>query len=304
VNTDPVFTIVANKALKNLNNNANTGVQANIAQNIGEFKQFSNMVAKTAARLTGAILSVKKGNFSQASEFLFSGQKRRPQMAAGNPSRTKSLASNWLEFQYGWKPLLNDVDESMRLLSNYMIGSTGSQWVTGSSNQVRSEVIPLFDIPGGKKIGHEFCSTFYSSRYGIEFKIDNSTTSFLSQLGFTSPVNLVWELLPYSFVVDWFLPVGEFLNSFSAGEGLLFVKGYQTNFGRRHSQIYCYYDGPMAISPVTHRRFYANTSRESVALNRTKLTSWPVQSFPQFKNPFSTTHVANALALMRTAFRR
>jgi hypothetical protein len=60
----------------------------------------------------------------------------------------------------------------------------------------------------------------------------------------------------------------------------------------------------MAISPVTHRRFYANTSRESVALNRTKLTSWPVQSFPQFKNPFSTTHVANALALMRTAFRR
>lgn len=30
----------------------------------------------------------------------------------------------------------------------------------------------------------------------------------------------MWELVPFSFVVDWFLPVGDFLQSFSQLQGL------------------------------------------------------------------------------------
>lgn len=31
--------------------------------------------------------------------------------------------------------------------------------------------------------------------------------------GLTDPASIVWERIPYSFVVDWFLPIGNFLQS-------------------------------------------------------------------------------------------
>lgn len=306
---NPFFAQVENAALKKLNNNAFTSVQANLAQTLGEYKQLSRMVVKTAARLTGSVLALKKGRFGEAIERLLDGQPA-PRMKAGNPKRSKTLASNWLELQYGWKPLLSDVDGSMRALANYMSASTDSQWVTGSSVLPRVDTLPVKEpasAPNGKKIGDEVTTDFYQCRFGIQYRIKDQDTALLSQLGFTSPINLVWELLPWSFVVDWFVPVGDYLASFSAGEGLEFVSGYKTLFGRRNIRLYAVYDGPITIAPSSHIRCYANRDQESVALQRTKLTSWPTAQLPAFRNPFAVVakeqRVANALALLRTAFR-
>lgn len=47
----------------------------------------------------------------------------------------------------------------------------------------------------------------------------------LNGLGLLNPALLWWELLPYSFVVDWFLPVGDVLTSLTAGIGMDGVVG-------------------------------------------------------------------------------
>jgi hypothetical protein len=38
---------------------------------------------------------------------------------------------------------------------------------------------------------------------------------------------LAWELIPLSFVVDWFLPVGKYLDSLNATKGITFLDGYE-----------------------------------------------------------------------------
>lgn len=48
----------------------------------------------------------------------------------------------------------------------------------------------------------------------------------IQQLGLDDPLGLIWELTPYSFVVDWFLPVGQWLSSFRSIKGLTFQGGY------------------------------------------------------------------------------
>jgi len=36
-----------------------------------------------------------------------------------------------------------------------------------------------------------------------------------SQLGFVNPVSVAWQLVPFSFVVDWFVNVGQFIGSYT-----------------------------------------------------------------------------------------
>jgi hypothetical protein len=302
--TDPSVIEIANKAVKRLNSNANLGVQANIAQDLAQFRQTTNMIANSATRLVLSIRALRRGDFSKAAEALVAGRPVNTQIRKGVPARTKTLANNWLELQYGWKPLLSDVDQSMRSLANYMEGSASLQTVQASAQRTFSFADPIFAPDATVLVGQKTTANQTQVRYGVRYRVSNQKMSFLSQLGFTNPINLAWEILPYSFVVDWFIPIGPYLESLSAPHGLEFVEGYKTTFLRKVQQISVSYDGKMSgpNQPV-RLNAYADRSKIWIKLERVKLTSYPTQQFPVFKNPLSITHAANALALLRQAFK-
>jgi len=125
----------------------------------------------------------------------------------------------------------------------------------------------------------------------------------MSQTGFLNPINLVWEILPFSFVVDWFLPIGPYLEAASAFNGLEFVDGSQTQFTRANTVSAVDFEGSSAGNPTQwayeHARFYA----EYVVLDRVKLVSFPSLTFPSFKNGLaSIEHASNGLALLKSVF--
>jgi len=304
--TETQFSDVANAAIKKLNANANVGVQANMAQNIAQYRQTTNMIALAATRISGSMFALRKGQFSRAANILVEGRPADNRIRKGIPSRSKSLANNWLELQYGWKPILSDVQQSMQGLANYMVGSTSSQAVKGVANLVRENSLPISGPVDGAKppVGVVKYSSQWTCRYGVEYRTTNHQLSYLSQLGFTNPVNLLWEIIPYSFVVDWFIPIGPYLESMSAPHGLEFLRGYKTLFGRRYISASSGYGGKMPGALTSEFRCSGEKFETSVILDRSKLSAWPVQSFPTFKNPFSTTHALNAIALLRQAFGR
>jgi hypothetical protein len=265
------------------------------------------MIARNAIRIASSMRALRRGQFSQAVDALF--ENSRPKgvsIRKGNLSKSKSLANNWLELQYGWKPLLSDIDESMRGLAGYMAGSSSYQKVTGVANKaLKAGGLISGPVQGAlPAVGFTSHQSMYSCRFGCEYKVVNHQTAFLSQLGFTNPINLLWEILPYSFVVDWFIPIGPYLESLSAPHGLEFVRGYKTLFGRKYTTRCSAYSGKMPGAVTSEFRCFGDQDRMSVVLERTSLSAWPVQSFPTFKNPFSTTHALNAIALLRQSFRR
>jgi hypothetical protein len=306
VATDSQFTTTDNAAIKKLNANANLGVQANMAQNLAQYSQTTNMIAKNAINIAKSVFLLKKGRFSAAADQLLQNDRSvGRQIRKGNPSKSKSLANNWLELQYGWKPILSDIDESMRALANYLEGSTSSQRVSGTAKLSRELKAPHWGPVGPNvypAVGLETNTSAWSTRYACTYRVSSPVTSFLSQLGFTNPINLVWEILPWSFVADWVLPIGPFLESMSAPHGLEFISGYKTRFGRQTTSLNVSYNGKMPGDSTSDLRTYMDRYRFVVSLTRVKLDAWPVQSFPQFKNPFSTTHALNAIALVRQAF--
>jgi hypothetical protein len=124
----------------------------------------------------------------------------------------------------------------------------------------------------------------------------------LASLGVTNPLEIAWELVPFSFVVDWALPVGQYLSSLDAmfgydDDNIWFSR---TDFIRTRWDTHYV---PGTNSSYRPRGDYGECYKEVLRINRTVGTSVPFPVRPVFKNPASLNHMANALSLLAQAFR-
>jgi len=122
-------------------------IEANIAQDLTQYRQTVNLIADSAKRLTGAYRAVRGGNFSEALQILYhpgAGKYSRGKP----PSNANSAASNWLALQYGWKPLLQDIHGAVEIISRQNRNQEGSLQKVVASASVNSESEAVFDIFG------------------------------------------------------------------------------------------------------------------------------------------------------------
>jgi hypothetical protein len=109
---------------------------------------------------------------------------------------------------------------------------------------------------------------------------------------------VAWELVPYSFVVDWFLPIGSWINSLDATIGFEFRGISQTYFEMIEG----------LANGVTHHETGKSFINDWVAykrqliVDRVVLSTLPQAGFPSFRNPLSLGHMANGLSLLAQAF--
>lgn len=120
-----------------------------------------------------------------------------------NPRKT--VSSKWLELQYGWLPLVSDMEE-------------GAKWIAeqntlyNTSNSVRAsrsyEVDQRYKPLAGQHAYSRCIRTFHTRLivYGY-----SKTPTYQPSLATAATV--AWEKLPYSFVADWAIPIGSYLQS-------------------------------------------------------------------------------------------
>jgi len=298
-------TNVDNRAVSKLADASGQSVN-NFAQNFAQFGQLTRMVSNTTGRIAGSLNATRKGNFALASRLLW--QSKPPVYRKGKkPSKSASLADNWLAFQYGWKPLLQDIQGLMTSIAQYDMDNRNVQTthVTASADDVEYRSHNL-NTTGQAVTGRTVIYTTWSTRIGMRFKVQDPLHAFANQMGFTNPINLAWEVLPFSFVVDWFLPIGPYLENFSSFGGLVFIDGYRSRVTRQIAYWDTYYSGKLYPTEPSDTQMIVvagNLRRESVKYSREKLTAFPSMTFPTWKNPLSVTHALNGLALMGAAFK-
>lgn len=298
----PVHSTVAyNKALQKLIESSGLNIEANLAQDLAQFGQTTRLIANTAVRIGGSVRALKHGKFDAAIGYLWHGQNFRSRQARKHLSIYKSTAQNWLELQYGWKPLLNDIAGSIRSLKAFVANDRTVKLVRGS-NRNRSK--STFNITkSGAIVGRGEVSTTSVTRFVLRYKVDSRLKSFAAQTGFTNSLNLGWEIIPFSFVVDWFYPIGPFLEMLSSFDGLAFQDGAKTQWTKQRTSAEVNFKG--RNPPVTgcDLQMGGSYSREYVLTDRVKLTAFPSPKIPTLKNPISVTHALNAIALMVAIFK-
>jgi hypothetical protein len=290
------------KAIRRLIERAESGIEGNLAQDFAQIGQTTRLITNTCKRLVKSVTALKHGNIPGAVRALWDGH--MPRYNGRGPSLSKSLASNWLELQYGWKPLIQDVKASMDALKR-LNSANGLlvHRVTGSAKVQTTTDSPIISLVGTNgRIGTHYLSAETTVKYVLRYKIDDKLKAFLAQTGFTNPINLVWEIVPFSFVVDWFIPIGPYLETLSSWDGLVFVDGSKTTFTRgvQNSIV----DAAETFSGINYEHHF-RYNRRTVLLDRVKLNTFPTTKLPtDFKNGLaSVTHATNALALLRAAFK-
>jgi hypothetical protein len=291
------FALLGSQALNNLL----TGLKdqsINLGVAVAEGRQTINLFVNTANSLANGIRAVKRGDMAGAARAL--GVKKPRKRANG----VASVYQRWLELQYGWKPLLSDLYGACNFLANKANRVPRTKISIASSKTVNfSNTIENDDY----RISQSQSGT-YTVKYVIYF--GQTDQHDRASLGLTNPLAIAWELVPYSFVVDWMLPIGTYLNNLDAADGLSFVKGCKTEFwkgtasGRKTGKTWSY-------AGVTYTNYGSVfDSTEGVSCVRTRLTGFPSANPPTFKNPFGQfkgfthpgDHVLNALALLGQAF--
>lgn len=263
------------------------------------------MIGDTASLLASTFVDLKKGRFqSAASRLGLRLSKNRVRRFRKQHGKDPHLAAEnaWLQLQFGWKPLLSDIYGAAEHLAKVQTDLVRTKVhvkksITLSDTYVSNELLfgswawPI----------RRTRSSQYDISMTCHFADGGSALHQSSSLGLTNPASLAWELLPFSFVVDWFLPVGNYLDSLDATLGLGFQRGCQTTFIRTQGDLYA---NRSASGQVGEYYGSASASYETINVTRSVLTTFPSPVLPSFKNPFTMTHVVDSIALLKQAFSR
>lgn len=140
-------------------------------------------------------------------------QYAKPNNAARNWRDLFTIPANaWLEFTYGWRPLASDLQGALdnHLYKNLNYASSAlrsSAKYDAPTNFTR----PSSVFPG--KTEKVQGSGLRGTRIQVKTKptfASNDAAAWTS----LNPVSIAWELMPYSFVVDWFYDIGSTLKNF------------------------------------------------------------------------------------------
>lgn len=269
-------------------------MKLNLPQAFAEREQTVALVASSITRVAKMFKAMKHGNLNA-----FFG-KPGGRTRALRPSQ---ISDAWLELQYGWQPLLSDCYGAVSALSgeNDREGPRRYRYhVIGKVREDYRSVDREYTRNNQLVAATEHTNTMHMCKVRLDYEPD-VTAPFqnLVQAGITNPLELAWELLPYSFVVDWALPVGNWLSTFDAAIGWKFLGGSCTEVTRMR-QVTEYRRGPSSLAILaagTHlgHRF---------DLDRSVYTSSPIPRPPVPKNPASLLHLNNAMALLLSTFGR
>lgn len=281
----------------------------NLAETFAQSGQGVRLVVNSINRFHTFLTLIRGGSLPQLTRFL-NKQKGSNKFVTGvkvlregGLNGVELLSTLWLEYRYAWKPLVSDVDTSLNLFAAYAAKNPTVRSVSSSkrSSSQLTRKVAFVNVNGqlGYRLFYEDTTTV--CRMGIKYRLDSPQLTILSNLGLTSPIALGWELIPFSFVVDWWLPIGPALGAFSAFEGLAFKSGYKTYFTKK--TVFLKTDVnltfPSANPAAQYQRVIKGQSfGDRVSMTRTALTGFPSTSMPRFKNPFSLIHAANAAALV------
>lgn len=205
----PVWTATTNRCYQKLVGQIGSGSSA-WAANLATWKQSHGMIVARATQLLQVVRALKRGQFSAAASVLGI---RKPKKRHAN-----DLAGQWLELSYGWVPLIQDIHNSVNILQGplpplvlraHAFGKTGEQ--RKSPLEVRSTEFRV--IAGARLVGI------------------HPGALLANQLGLVNPATVAWEVVPFSFVIDWFIPVGTFLQSFTDFVGVRLDQKFTTDFG-------------------------------------------------------------------------
>lgn len=276
---------------------------------IGEIGESLSLVTRTATTMYQIFVALKRGRISDAIEAIqnhygsrgqhnLRGVRMRNRTSRSNLSRSEYASLAWLELQFGWKPILQDLYDLIVIIFD-SLSLVNKRWLSISGYGKGPPFIEYNDYTDTN--GFTTKTTYSERQIGVTsiYSIGSDAVDVLSSYGLVNPASIAWELIPFSFVIDWFIPIGHIIESTTAEAGLVresVSASCKRSFTRRAINDSYWFENNL-VSETVHESFTRTIVSDS--------------DFPDV--PFQLTslleltdswHVITSMALLRSVFGR
>jgi hypothetical protein len=148
-----------------------------------------------------------------------------------NLSIAKNLAGAHLNYKFGWKPTVGDLSDLIEGVTHLRAKLKAFEDSIGTTRQDRSGVKLTLPTSATGTItypsGLHTCSYTASCQrkavcyvawqpqpLAVMGSLDKVLRGLLDSLGFELNPRIIWDALPFTFVIDWFFGVGSFLDRY------------------------------------------------------------------------------------------
>lgn len=186
---------------------------------LGELGRSADLIHDSVRRIAHAYRATRRGSPLEAWHALTQGIGHRGPSGRKPPTFSNDVSSNWLKLYYGVKPLLSDVQDAAQMLgwqtsAPMLQRFVVDRYVRGSRIDFHRELVSLGSA------GPWTFDGYLETRESKRLIALVERVPVVPLVGLTDVASIAWELTPYSFVADWFIPIGSYLSALSTDRAL------------------------------------------------------------------------------------
>lgn len=215
---------------------------AMVAVNVLERQQSFDMIAKRAGQLLMGVRQLRTGNLRGfLKTFGISRKKTRKSdtwVRTGKGKTfhvsnskvdsdsfalqrgSKTAGSLWLEYWLGWAPSIADVFNAVEVLQSPPQGRLRTRFSATYTSDRRTRTHRTLPFHMGGGFFTETSVTSFGVRLSCRAEVTSPNLFQANRLGLVNPATVAFELIPLSFVLNWFVPVQRYLESYTDTVGL------------------------------------------------------------------------------------
>lgn len=178
---------------------------------LGELPETVKMIVDLLKQIVSLTLAAKRGDIKTIAS-----------KARAVGFTVDGLADLWLGYRYGIRPLVGDVMNLLKAMNadlekGMRFTARGRNIIEPKSTQLTKEITtPMWDSVnnrGAKLRVVEETTTAASFRAGVMVQVDRNINQMAAVWGLDSPFEAAWELVPFSFILDWVVNIGDCLGA-------------------------------------------------------------------------------------------
>jgi len=216
----------------------------------------------------------------------------------------RNTGDAWLQFSYGVRPLMQDIFDTldaMRAPKRQIVKIR----VSKATREFNDKPISNWRMGGrGGWILRGVDRKIVRHSFDIDFVIAESALDSMKRFTTMDPKRFLWENIPFSFVADWFIDFGSYLELMEHAQNSArgFAGGTENSIVLRTSNYKAFRDESNSLYESTG---FAESWARDVVKDRTVLTGSPVPRQASVRVDFSSPWRAlNAISLLLQGFRK
>lgn len=180
---------------------------------LAEYRSAHQMFMKRGQQLLRGWTYLKQGKFRRFLQtFDIVPNKRDRQRRFNKPKQAGGL---WLEYWMGWAPTVGDLHQSAIAMAT----SVNMTTIRVSARQPFTVLDPYMTWRAG---GATICLL------QAEVEVVNPNLDLAARLGLINPVSIMYNLMPWSWMLGWFVNFSQVINSFSDFAGKRLHRAFRT----------------------------------------------------------------------------